>query len=61
MSTAAAVQVYQGKTESSNAAPAESVARMISLMRHFEMLQHAIKIGADMNRQAIEEVAKVGP
>ena len=61
VSTAAAVQVYQGKTESSNAAPAESAARMISLMRHFEMLQHAIKIGTDMNRQAIEEVAKVGP
>ncbi len=58
--TPATAQVYQGKTESSNAAPAEAAARMISLMRHFEMLQHAIKIGTDMNRQAIEEVAKVG-
>lgn len=53
-------QVLQGKTESSNAAPAEAAARMISLMRHFEMLQHAIKIGTDMNRQAIEQVARVG-
>ena len=59
--TAAAAQVYQGKTESANLAPAEGAARMVSLMRHFEMLQHAVKIGADMNRQAIEEVAKVGP
>jgi hypothetical protein len=24
------------------------------------MLQKAVKIGADMNRQAVEEVAKVG-
>jgi flagellar basal-body rod protein FlgF len=56
----AIAQVFQGKTESSNAAPAESAARMISLMRHFEMLQHAIKIGTEMNRQAIEQVARVG-
>ena len=57
---ASSAQVYQGKTESSNAAPADSAAKMISVMRHFEILQHAIKIGTDMNRQAIEEVAKVG-
>lgn len=58
--TPSTVQVLQGKTESSNATPAESAARMISLMRHFDMLQHAIKVGTEMNRQAIEEVAKVG-
>ncbi len=58
--TATGVQVAQGKLESSNTGPAEASARMISLLRHFEMLQHAIKIGADMNRQAVEEVAKVG-
>ncbi|MBV9500139.1 MAG: flagellar hook basal-body protein [Acidobacteriaceae bacterium] len=56
---ATSVQVAQGKLESSNTGPAEASARMISLLRHFEMLQHAIKIGADMNRQAVEEVAKV--
>jgi flagellar basal-body rod protein FlgG len=54
------VQVAQGKLEASNASPAESAARMVMLLRHFEMLQRAVKIGADMNRQAIEEVAKVG-
>lgn len=54
------VQVSQGKLESSNASPTESAARMVTLLRHFEMLQKAVKIGADMNRQAIEEVAKVG-
>ncbi len=57
---ASSAQVYQGKTESSNAAPAESAAKMVSLMRRFEMLQHAVKIGADMDRQAVQEVAKVG-
>jgi len=54
------VQVAQGKLESSNASSTESAARMVMLLRHFEMLQKAVKIGADMNRQAIEEVAKVG-
>jgi flagellar basal body rod protein FlgG len=57
---AANTQVYQGKIESSNGATAEGAVRMVTLMRHFEMLEHAIKIGADMNRQAIEEVARVG-
>lgn len=57
---ASTAEVSQGKTEMSNAAPAETAARMISLMRHFEMLQRAIKLGSDMNRSAIEEVAKVG-
>ena len=54
------VQVVQGKIESSNASPTESAARMVMLLRHFEMLQRAVKIGTDMNRQAVEEVAKVG-
>jgi flagellar basal-body rod protein FlgF len=58
--TASSAQVYQGKTESSNATPAEAAARMVTLMRHFEMLQHAIKIGTEMNREAVEEVARVG-
>ena len=56
---AANVQVAQGKLESSNASPSESAARMVSLLRHFEMLQHAVKIGTEMNKQAIEEVARV--
>ena len=53
-------QVAQGKLESSNAVPAESAARMVMLLRHFEMLQHAVKIGAEMNQQALQEVARVG-
>ena len=54
------MQVAQGKLESSNASPTESAARMVMVLRNFEMLQKAVKIGADMNRQAVEEVAKVG-
>lgn len=57
---ASGTQVKQGQLESSNAQPAESAARMVSLLRNFEMLQKAVKIGNDMNTQAIEQVAKVG-
>lgn len=53
-------QIAQGKLEGSNVAPAESAVRLVSVMRQFEMLQKAIGIGADMNKQAIEEVAKSG-
>jgi flagellar basal body rod protein FlgG len=56
---AAAAAVAQGKIESSNAQPAESAARLVMLLRHSEMLEHAVKIGADMNRQAVEEVARI--
>jgi flagellar basal-body rod protein FlgF len=51
--------VYQGKLESSNTGPAEAAARMVMLLRNFEMLQRAVKIGGDMERQAVEEVARV--
>lgn len=59
-SPATSTQVNQGSLETSNAQPAESAARMVSLLRNFEMLQKAVKIGNDMNSQAIEQVAKVG-
>jgi flagellar basal-body rod protein FlgF len=52
--------VYQGKVESSNAQPAESAARMVLLLRHYEMLQRAIRVGSEMNQQAVQEVARVG-
>jgi flagellar basal-body rod protein FlgF len=55
---AAAPQVEQGKVESSNVAPPESVVRLMNLMRQFEMLQKAIAMDGEMGRQAIEQVAK---
>lgn len=57
--SAAGVQVRQGKIESSNVSPAESAVRLVNVMRQFEMLQRAITLSSQMNRSAVEEVAKV--
>ena len=56
---AAAGTVVQGKLEQSNVGAAESAVRLVAIMRQFEMLQKALSIGNDLNRKAIEEVAKV--
>ena len=52
--------IEQGQLEASNAGSSESAVRLISVMRQFEMLQKAVSLGAEMNRQAVEQVAKVG-
>lgn len=52
--------VNQGKIENSNVAPAESAVRLVDLMRQYEMLQKAVSVAADMNKQAIDQVARVG-
>lgn len=57
---AAGVTVEQGKIESSNVGAAESTVRLVNVMRQFEMLHKAIAIGAEMNKKAVEEVARVG-
>lgn len=57
---AADVTVDQAKIENSNVAPAESAVRLVGLMRQFEMLQKAISIATDMNKKALEDVARVG-
>jgi flagellar basal body rod protein FlgG len=56
----AGLEVHQHKLENSNVSSAESAVRLIHVMRQFEMLQKAVTIGADMNRKAIEDVARVG-
>jgi flagellar basal-body rod protein FlgF len=58
---AAKGQVRQGFLEGSNANPAESAVRMVSLLRQFESLQKAIQLGAEMNRKVVEDVARVQP
>ena len=58
---AVATEVHQGQLEESNAGPAEGAVRLVSVMRQFEMLQKAITLGAEMDKQAIAEVAKVNP
>ncbi len=52
-------EVYQGKLEGSNVGAAESSVRLISVLRQFEMLSKAINIGSDMDKQALQEVARV--
>jgi flagellar basal body rod protein FlgG len=51
--------VEQGHLETSNTGTAESAVRLVSVMRQFEMLQKAVSLGNEMNKKAIEEVAKV--
>ena len=56
---ASAYEVQQGKLENSNASNAEGAIRLVSVMRQFEMLQKAAALGGEMNRKAVEEVARV--
>jgi flagellar basal-body rod protein FlgF len=57
---AANVAVRQGQLEDSNSGGPEGAVRLVSLMRQFEMLQRAVTLGGEMNRRAVEEVARVG-
>jgi flagellar basal body rod protein FlgG len=52
-------EVRQGMLEQSNVPVADSAVRLVSVMRQFEMLQRAVSIGTEMNKEAIEQVAKV--
>ena len=52
-------QLRQGYQEQSNLGPAEGSVRLIEIMRQFEALNKAAQIGGDMNRYAVEDVAKV--
>jgi flagellar basal-body rod protein FlgF len=52
-------QIVQGKLETANVQPAESAARLVTVMRQFEMLQKAMSIGMDMNKKATDDVARV--
>jgi flagellar basal-body rod protein FlgF len=56
---AEAVQVQQGRLEGANSSPAEAAVRLVDVMRQFDMLQRAMSLGSEMNRKAVEEVAKV--
>jgi flagellar basal-body rod protein FlgF len=60
LAPAQGTDVLQGQLEQSNVPVSETAVKLIGVMRQFEMLQKAIATGTDMNRRAIEEVAKVG-
>lgn len=51
-------EVLQGQLEQSNVPSADSAVKLVSVMRQFEMMQKAINLGTEMNKQAISEVAK---
>jgi flagellar basal body rod protein FlgG len=54
-----AASIAQGKIEGSNTGQAEAAVRLVGVMRQFEMMQKAVTLGMDMNRRAIEDVARV--
>jgi flagellar basal-body rod protein FlgF len=56
---ASKAELEQGKLESANFQPAESAARLITVLRQFESLQKAMGVGMDMNKKSIEDVARV--
>lgn len=60
LTPAAGAVVHQGRLESANIEPAESAVRLINVMRQFETLNRALQIGGEMNRKAVEEVARLG-
>ena len=54
----ASTEVRQGTLEQSNVPAADSAVRLISVMRQFEMLQKAVSLDTEMNKEAIEQVAR---
>lgn len=59
VTAAADPHVQQGKVETSNVTPAYSAVKLVGVMRSFEMLQKAVNMAAEMNKRAVEEVARV--
>ena len=51
-------EVMQGRLEQSNVSASDSSVRLLSVMRQFEMLQRALNIGTQMNKEAIQDVAR---
>ena len=52
------MEVLQGQIEQSNVPVGDSAVKLVSIMRQFEMMQKAINLGTEMNKQAITDVAK---
>ncbi|MDX2179279.1 MAG: flagellar hook basal-body protein [Bryobacteraceae bacterium] len=56
---ASGVEVHQGRIEQANVPAAETAVRLVNVMRQFEMLNRAIALGGEMNKKAVDEVARV--
>jgi flagellar basal-body rod protein FlgF len=52
-------EVRQGTLEQSNVPDSDQAVRLVSIMRQFEMLQRAMVVGTNMDKEAIEQVARV--
>jgi flagellar basal body rod protein FlgG len=52
-------EIRQGQLEKGNADSTHAASSIVTILRQFESLQKAMAIGADMNRRAVEDVAKV--
>jgi flagellar basal body rod protein FlgG len=52
-------EVHQKRIEASNASPAESAVKLVTVLRQFEILQRALQIGGEMSRRA-DDIARVG-
>ena len=55
----ASAELRQGALEAANLGSAEAAVRLVHVLRQFEVLQKAMQIGGEMNRRAVEEVARV--
>jgi flagellar basal-body rod protein FlgF len=56
---ASATEMRQGTLEQSNVPDSDQAVRLVSIMRQFEMLQRAMTVGTNMDKEAIEQVARV--
>lgn len=52
-------EIRQGQLEKGNSDSTHAASSIVTILRQFEALQKAMTIGADMNRRAVEDVAKV--
>jgi flagellar basal-body rod protein FlgF len=55
----AQAEIRQGQLEKGNSDSTHAASSIVTILRQFEALQKAMTIGADMNRRAVEDVAKV--
>jgi len=53
------VEIRQGQLEKGNSDSTRAASGIVTILRQFEALQKAMNVGADMNRHAVEDVAKV--
>jgi flagellar basal body rod protein FlgG len=55
----AATEARQGTLEQSNVPESDQAVRLVSILRQFEMLQRAMVVGTNMDKEAIQDVARV--